>query len=54
MKRQMKTAAEYDAFTRWRRYYCYLSRAGTVKKIKRQANRRERREGRREARSRED
>lgn len=43
-RRQIKTAAEQDALTRWRRIYCYLQRPGVVSGIKRQARRRERRE----------
>lgn len=43
-KRQRKTAGENDIAGPWRRYYCYLGRAGTTSKIKRQARRRERRE----------
>jgi hypothetical protein len=45
--RQTKGPDEADAFTSWRKLYCYTSRAGVCKKIKRQANRRERREARR-------
>jgi len=48
MRRQRKGEAEQDAFSRWgRKYYCYLQRAGVRAKIKRQVNRRERREGKR-------
>lgn len=43
MKRQTKTAAEYDIVSRWRRFYCYLDRAGACHKIKRGMRRRERR-----------
>jgi hypothetical protein len=42
----LKTAAEYDVIVgrgRWRKYYCYLQRAGTTSGIKRQIRRRERR-----------
>ena len=46
MKRKMVGAEEYDAYTPWRKYYCYLARPGTVKKIKRRTHKRERREGR--------
>jgi hypothetical protein len=35
---------EYDAYTQWRKYLCYLQRAGVVKKIKRRTHKRERRE----------
>jgi hypothetical protein len=47
VKRVIKHWAEEDAYTGWRRYYCYLQRAGAVKKIKRMTHRRERREARR-------
>lgn len=50
MPRRIVTAAEQDAYTPWRRLYCYLSRPGVVKSIKRQTHRRERREGRAEIR----
>lgn len=40
--RKMRGAEEYDAFTRWRRWYCYLARPGVVAKVKRGANKRER------------
>jgi len=49
VKRLIKGAAEEDTFTSWRRVYCYLQRAGVASKIKRQARRRERRQGRKEA-----
>lgn len=49
-KRLIKTADEQDAYTRWRKLYIYLGRAGAVKKIKRRTHRRERREGKQEAR----
>jgi hypothetical protein len=43
--------AEQDVFSRyWRRRLCYLARAGVCRKVKRQANRRERREGKAEIR----
>lgn len=50
MKRKVVSAAEYDVVTGWRRYLCYLQRAGVTAGIKRQIRRRERREGRAEAR----
>ncbi len=46
--RQAKGWAESDAFTRWRRVLCYMSRPGVTSKIKRGARRRERREGKAE------
>ena len=45
MKRPPKGGFEQDAFTPWRHWLCYFKKAGTVKKAKRQFNRRERREG---------
>lgn len=50
MKRRIITDAEQDVHTHWRRYYCYLQRAGATSKIKRQTRRRERREGKAEVR----
>lgn len=38
----LKTGAEHDALTRWRRSYAYLKRAGATASIKRQFRRRER------------
>lgn len=50
-KRRMRTGDEYDAYCRnWRQMYVYLSRPGVVRKIKRRTHKRERREGRAEAR----
>lgn len=51
MKRKTMPNAEQDVFTGWRRVYCYTQRAGVCAKIKRNARRRERREGKREAHS---
>jgi hypothetical protein len=45
---------EGDAYTPWRKVYCYLQKAGAVKYIKRKTHRRERREAKREIRSAED
>lgn len=47
----MRTGAEYDALTRARRVYCYLSRAGAAASIKRQYRRRERAEAKRALRA---
>lgn len=47
-RRKMKSGDEYDALTKWRRYYAYLTRAGVVSSIKRKVRRRERREGKRD------
>lgn len=38
----MNSAAENDALTGWRRFYCYLQRAGATSSIKRAYRRRER------------
>jgi hypothetical protein len=48
MTRRILGWDEQDAYTPWRRLYCYLSRAGAVRRIKRRTHRRERREGRAE------
>lgn len=50
MKRRILGPREQDVHGRWRRRYCWTQKAGAVKKIKRRVNRRERREGRTEAR----
>ena len=41
---KMKGGDEYDAFGSWRKYLCYLSRAGITKRIKRKYNKRVRQE----------
>ena len=43
--RAIKTWGEQDAYTTWRKLYCYTQRAGVVKSIKKETHRRERREG---------
>ena len=43
-RRATLSFAENDAFTRWRRLYCYLQRAGATSKIKKGARQRERRD----------
>jgi hypothetical protein len=44
-RRESRTAAEVDAFSKWgRKYLAYLDRAGVRSSIKRQARRRERHE----------
>lgn len=48
MARRIVTAEEQDAYTGWRRLYCYTQRAGVVKAIKTRTHRRERREARAE------
>lgn len=54
MKRKAVKADEHDVITGWRRYLCYLQRAGATDAIKRRMRRRERREGKRETRRRGD
>ena len=50
MKRiKLRGGDEYDALTPARKFYCYLSRSGVAKKIKRGYNKRFRKEGKREA-----
>ena len=49
LRRAIKTGDEHDAYTRWRKFYIYLSRPGVVKGIKRSTHRRERAEGRQDA-----
>lgn len=46
-RRPIRTWAEEDAYTPWRRLYCYLARPGAVKSIKRTTHKRERREWKR-------
>jgi len=45
----MKGGDEYDALTKARKWYKYLDRAGVVKKIKRQYNKRFRKNAKAEA-----
>lgn len=50
-KRRLKlSGAEQDAFTTWRRLYCYLSRTGVIGEIKRDYRRRERNRARQDIR----
>ncbi|NND23846.1 MAG: hypothetical protein HKN86_04050 [Acidimicrobiia bacterium] len=42
---KLKGAAEDDALTSARKFYCYLTKPGVVKKIKRQYNKRFRKKG---------
>lgn len=46
MTRPVKGGDEQDVFTGWRKVMCWTQRAGACKRVKRRANRRERREGR--------
>ena len=50
MKRRAVKADEYDVVTGWRRYLCYMKRAGVVSAIKRRMRRRERHDANRETR----
>lgn len=46
-RRQMRSGAEYDAYSRFgRQYLCYIQRAGARSSIKRMSRRRERHEAR--------
>ena len=47
----LKTGDEYDALTKARKWYKYLDRAGVVKKIKKQYNKRFRKHGKEQAKS---
>lgn len=49
-RQAVKGWAEQDAYTSWRKFYCYLQRAGAVKSIKRDTHRRIRRETKTEIR----
>lgn len=42
-RRPIRTADEQDACTGWKKFYCYLARAGVSAGIKAKANRRDRR-----------
>lgn len=44
MKQIIKSAAEYDVITKWKKYLCYLQRPGVSSGIKRQLRRRARHE----------
>lgn len=44
-KIKMNGGEEWDALTKARKYYCYLTRSGVAKKIKRGYNKRFRKEG---------
>ena len=48
LRRRIITADEQDAYTVWRKWYCYLQRPGVVKAIKRRTHKRERLEGKNE------
>jgi hypothetical protein len=50
-KIKMKSGAEFDALTKNRGWYCYLTQSGAVKKIKRGYNKRFRQNGKDEIKS---
>lgn len=50
-RRRIITGEEQDAYSPWRHVLCYLQRPGAVRAIKRRTHKRERREGRAEARA---
>ena len=50
MARVIRTGDEQDVFTGWRGLYKYTQRAGVCKRVKRRANRRDRREAKQEIR----
>lgn len=54
MKRARRGGAEREVHGRWRRLYCRTQKAAAIRKIKRNTIRRERREGRTEARRADD
>lgn len=48
-RQTLKGGSEYDVTVKgWRRVYCYLSRAGVAKKIKRKMNKRARQEAKKQ------
>lgn len=50
MKRRTVKADEWDVVTNWRRYICYMQRAGVTSAIKRRMRRRERHDAKSEIR----
>jgi hypothetical protein len=48
--KHVKNAVEYDVTTRWRHRLIYMSRPGVCKAVKRQINKRDRRESKEELR----
>lgn len=53
MNRRIVHGIETDAYGPWRHYLCYMQRPGMRKWVKRMTHKRERREGRQEARQRD-
>lgn len=43
-RQKIKSGCEWDVIGSWRKYYCYLARPGIKKAIRKQLNRRIRRE----------
>lgn len=50
-RRPIVTWSEEDAYTGWRKVYCYLGKAGAVAWIKSRTHRRERREAKKALRA---
>tara|TARA_R110000744_G_scaffold11441_5_gene34659 strand:+ start:369 stop:563 length:195 start_codon:yes stop_codon:yes gene_type:complete len=53
-KQKLKGGDEYDVLGGWRRWHCYLQRAGAVKTIKKKMNRRDRHDAKLKLHTRED
>jgi Zn/Cd-binding protein ZinT len=53
-KQTLKGGDEYDLVGSWRRWYCYLQRAGVAKSIKKKMNKRARKDAKRKMYTRED
>jgi hypothetical protein len=53
-KQKLKGGDEYDVVGGWRRWYCYLQRAGNTKAIKKKMNKRARQEAKRKMYTKED
>ena len=53
-KQTLKGGDEYDVVGGWRKWYCYLQRAGVTKSIKQKMNRRARHDAKRKLYTRED
>ena len=53
-KQTLKGGDEYDLVGSWRRWYCYLRRAGVAKSIKKKMNKRARKEAKRKMYTKED
>ena len=53
-KQTLKGGDEYDVVSGWRRWYCYLQRAGVAKSIKKKMNKRFRSDAKRQMYTKED